>query len=69
VLRHRLAGDRQLFGKRGSGAVTSDEQKVEHSTPGRIPDRRPEVVVDLLGHRSTHRGTFSVATYGASRGR
>ena len=53
VLGHGLAGDRQLLAERGGGAVAVGEQEVEHPAPGRVADRRPEVVVDGGGHDAT----------------
>src|SRR3954451_1249047 len=54
VLGHRLAADRQLLPQAGRGAVAGPEQEVEHPPPRRVPDGRPEVVVDLVGQGIAH---------------
>ena len=69
MLRHRLPGDRQLLAQRGGGAVAVGEQQVEDPSPGRVADRRPEVVVDALRDAGRHGRTPRVSTYGTSRGR
>jgi hypothetical protein len=69
VLGHRLPGDRQLPAQRGGRAVALGQQQVEQPAPRRVPDRRPELVVDPLGHRRAHGRRASVATYDGSRGR
>src|SRR3954447_20369325 len=69
VLGDGLTRDRQLPAQRGCGAISLDEQKVEHPTAGRVTDGGPEIVVHRAGDRFAHGRTCSLATYGASRGR
>ena len=47
VLRHRLASHGQLLAEAGGRRLAADEEQVEHPAPGRVAERRPEVVVDL----------------------
>ena len=65
VLGHRLSGHRQLVAQGGGRAAAFVQQQVEHPAAGRVPDRRPEVVVDRGGHDADP----SRSAYAVSRGR
>ncbi|MCU1495949.1 MAG: hypothetical protein JWO62_3713 [Acidimicrobiaceae bacterium] len=51
MLRDRLTRDGQSVAQGGGRTAPIRQEQVEHPTPRRIPDRRPEVVVDRDGHR------------------
>jgi hypothetical protein len=65
VLRHRLTGHRQVLAQAGRSPAALAQQQVEHAAPGRVADRRPEVVV----HHHAHAPAPSLAAYADSRGR
>src|SRR5215213_9111728 len=59
VLGDRLPRDRQLLTQRGRRAAAVGQQQVEHPPPGRVPHRRPELVVDGDAHGvDTSRATY-----------
>jgi len=63
VLGHRLPGDRQLVAQSRRRATAVGEEEIDHASPGRVADRRPQVVVDPIENPGAHRCTFAVATY------
>src|ERR1700742_3103158 len=64
-----LPRDGEALAERGRGVGAVGEQQVEHMATGRIADRGPEVVVDLVGRAARHDRSRSVATYGPRLGR
>ena len=54
VLGDRLPADRELLAERGRRPVSVDQQQVEHPAPGRVADRRPQLVVDVAGECGGH---------------
>ena len=62
VLGHRLPGHRKLPAQRRRRAVPVDQEQVEDPPSGRVADRRPQAIVDPLGHGHAHGRTSSVAT-------
>src|SRR4051794_3865600 len=65
VFGDRLPRDRQLLAQRGRRAAAVGQEQVEHPPPGRVPHRRPELVVD----GGAHGVDTSPATYMTRRGR
>jgi len=51
VFGDRLPRHRQLLPQTCCGAVPVDQQQVQHAAPGRVPDGRPQRVVDVIRRR------------------
>ena len=62
-------GDGQLPAQRCGRAVAIGEQEVEDPPPGRVADRRPQLVVDALHDAGGHGRTPSASVYTTNRGR
>ena len=65
MLRNRLPCNRQLLAQPGGGTAAILQQKIKQAAPSRVPDRRPQVVVD----RDAHDVDTKLPAYATSRGR